>query len=297
MNRHPLASATAIMTTAALVFSAMALLVKGVAARLPGPEIALLRFAAGLIAVVVAGTTRVKLRPRNWRGLFWRGAFGGCAVLCYFLAIEHLTVGMATLLNYTAPVFAALFAWALLGEHIGRHTLGALSVTTSGVAMVLVGSAPAGSLGLGRWQLVGILSSILSGAAIATIRQVRRTDGAWEIFAAFCAAGVVTTSLPAARHWVAPTGREWALLAAVGATSVTAQLLMTHALRDLPAAVSGVLLQLTPAATLVMGFLVFGERPRGLAIAGAALTLMGVSWGAWAAAAPRRLQPVPPEDP
>jgi drug/metabolite transporter (DMT)-like permease len=295
MNRHPLASATARMTCAALLFSVMALLVKGVAARLPGPEVALLRFAVGLAAVGVA-TTHIRMRPHNWRGLFWRGAFGGSAVLCYFLAIEHLSVGMATLLNYTAPVFAALWAWAFLGEHIGRHTIGALAVTSCGVGLVLVGNAPPGTLGLGRWQLVGILSSVLSGAAVATIRQVRRTDGAWEIFAAFCVAGLLTTSLPAARHWVTPTPREWVLLLGVGVTSVTAQLLMTHALRDLPAAGAGVLLQLTPAATLVLGALLFGERPHGLAVAGAAITLAGVSWGAWAAAAPRRLQPVPPED-
>src|SRR5437667_460281 len=82
------------------------------------------------------------------------GAFGGAAVLCYFLAIEHLNVGMATLLNYTAPVFTALWAWLFLGERIGRGTLGALALTTSGVALVIVGNAPPGSLGLGTWQIV-----------------------------------------------------------------------------------------------------------------------------------------------
>lgn len=296
MNRHPLASATALMTSAALLFGVMALLAKGAAARLPGPEVAFVRFLVGLTGCGIAAT-RLRLRAHNWRGLFWRGAFGGAAVLCYFLAIEHLTVGMATLLNYTAPVFTALWAWLFLGERIGAGTLGALALTTSGVALVLVGNAPPGRLVVGPWQLVGILSSVLSGAAVATIREVRKTDGSWEIFAAFCVAGALFTGVPALSHWIAPTGREWSMMLGVGVTSLAAQLMMTFALRDLRAAVAGILFQLTPVSTLVLGRVLYDERPVGLAIAGAAVTLVGVSWGAWLAAAPRRVQPVPPEEP
>ncbi len=283
------------MTLAALLLSAMALLVKATAARLPGPEVAFVRFVVGMMACGVAAT-RFRLRAHNWRGLFWRGAFGGTAVLCYFLAIEHLSVGMATLLNYTAPVFTALWAWLFLHEHIGAATIGALATTTTGVALVIAGNAPPGTLGLGRWQLVGVLSSVLSGAAVATIREVRRTDGSWEIFTAFCVAGALFTGVPAARHWVTPTGHEWGLLVGVGLTSVAGQLLMTYALRDLRASVAGVLFQLTPVSTLVFDHFLFGAQPRGLAIVGAAITLAGVSWGAWKAAAPAKLQPVPPED-
>src|SRR5205807_3969954 len=132
-----------------------------------------------------------------------------------------------------------LWAWLFLHERIGRGTLGALAITTSGVGLVIAGNAPPGSVGLGPWQLVGILSSILSGAAVATIREVRKTDGSWEIFAAFCVAGALFTGVPAARHWIAPTGIEWVMMLGVGATSVAAQLMMTHALRDLPAAAAG----------------------------------------------------------
>jgi drug/metabolite transporter (DMT)-like permease len=141
-----------------------------------------------------------------------------------------------------------------------------------------------------------MLSSVLSGAAVATIREVRRTDGSWEIFAAFCVAGALFTGVPAARHWVTPTAREWVLLVAVGLTSLVAQLLMTYALRYIKASVAGVLFQLTPVATLLFDHFLFGSQPRPVAIVGATITLAGVSWGAWKSAAPARLQPVPPEE-
>lgn len=82
-----------------------------------------------------------------------------------------------------------------------------MALATSGVALV-----SGASWGFGRWVLVGALSAVLSGAAVATIREVRRTDGAWEIFAAFCTGGALITGVPALRHWVRPprtSGSSW----------------------------------------------------------------------------------------
>ena len=200
---------------------------------------------------------------------------------------------MATLLNYTAPVFTALWAALFLAEPVGRAALGALAITTVGVGLVIYGNAPPGTLGFGTWQLVGIGSAILSGAAVATIREVRKTDGSWEIFGAFCLVGALITGVPTARHWVQPTSREWGLAIAVGTLSVVAQLLMTYSLRYMRAAVAGIVMQLTPVASLLFGYLLFDERTAGLALGGAAITLAGVSWGAWIAAKPQ----VPVEEP
>jgi drug/metabolite transporter (DMT)-like permease len=275
--------AVAALVSAALVFALMAVVAKLASARLPGPEIAFVRFAVGLVAWGGA-SLRVPMRARNKLGLFLRGAYGGAAVLLYFLAIAHLPVGIATLLNYTAPVFTAIYAAAFLGEGVTRATLGALGLTTIGVALVIAGTAPPGSLGVGPWQLVGIGSAMLSGAAVATIREVRKTDGSWEIFAAFCIAGALITGPPALAQWVRPRPVEWAALVGVGLLSLVAQLLMTHALRYVRAAVGGVIAQLTPVASLALGWLLFEERIGGLALAGAALTLAGVSLGTFLAA-------------
>ena len=48
---------------------------------------------------------------------------------------------------------------------------------------------------------------------------------------------------------------------------------------------------------MVLGRVLYGERPVALAIAGAAVTLVGVGWGAYVSAAPQRVQPVPAEEP
>jgi len=231
------------------------------------------------------------MQARNKLGLFLRGAYGGAAVFFYFLGIAHLPVGIATLLNYSAPIFTAMYAAAFLGEAITLPTLGALAMTSTGVVLVILGTAPAGSVGFGRWQLVAVLSAMLSGAAVATIREVRKTDGSWEIFAAFCAAGAAIAVVPAVKDWVTPRPAEWALLGAVGVTSVIGQLLMTHALRYVRAAVGGIIAQLTPVTSLALGWALLGDRIGLLAGAGAVLTLLGVSVGAYLASG-READPV-----
>ena len=261
-----------------LAFAGMAVLAKLAARQVPGYEVAFVRFAVGC-ACCFAVSRRRPFRAVNKRGLVQRGMLGGLAVLGYFLAIEHLPVGIATLLNYSAPVFTALWAALLFGEPLKARAAVALAITTAGVYFVVRGGQ-VGSASVGLWEIVGAASAVLSGAAVATIREVRRTDGAWEIFAAFCVAGLAITAGPTLAHWRRPDAAEWALLVLVGATSVAAQLAMTWSLRYLRAVEAGIISQLTPVGALAIGALFLGERIGGVALVGAALVLTGVVWGA-----------------
>ena len=274
------ASALAILALSSLAFAVMATIAKAASVRLPGPQVAFVRFLFG-IGACAAIALRRPLRPKNRMGLLWRGVFGGCAVLLYFTAIQHLPVGIATLLNYTAPVFTAMWAALFLAEPLDAPSIGALVTATSGVVLVSLGVSRGSSTGAVRWILVGAVSAVLSGAAVAVIRQVRKTDGAWEIFAAFCAAGALITGIPAVRGWVAPSPREWWLLAAVGASSIAAQMGLTWSMRYVRAAPAGIIQQLTPVGALALGWLIYGDRISALSMLGAFLALVGVSWGAW----------------
>jgi drug/metabolite transporter (DMT)-like permease len=211
-------------------------------------------------------------------------------VLLYFLAIEHLPVGTATLLNYTAPVFTAVFAALFLGERLPGVIAFAMAVTAAGVALVVWGQGRAigGAYG---WQLVALVSSLCSGAAVTSIRAARRTDGTWEVFAMFCLVGVLCTAPSAVQRWRDPTAGEWLLLGGVGLLAVVAQLLMTHALGAVEAAVTGIINELAVVTSIFLGTTLDHEPLPRMSAIGAAITLVGVAWAARVSA---RMEVPPP---
>jgi len=276
-----------------LLFAAMALFAKAASETLSGTEVAFVRSAFGLLVCGLVATRRPFV-ARNRSGLFWRGLSGAIAVYLYFVAIAHLPVGIATLLNYTAPVFTAIWSVIVFGERLDRRSLFALGLTTLGIGFVLRGQAGPGALGVGVYELIGLCGAIISGLSMALIADLRRTDGAWEIFLAFSLGCLLITAPQALAGWRAPSPRAWALLVGMGLFSVSAQLVMTYAMRYVTATLSGVINQMTPIASLLFGWLVFGERFGLLTSVGITLTLLGGSLGAYLASSGRRHARVEP---
>jgi drug/metabolite transporter (DMT)-like permease len=265
------------LVAAALLFGVMAYLAKQTMHEVDGAQSAFVRFAIG--ALVCAGHFVARgAPPRIVRKdlLALRGLFGGLAVLLYFTTMARLPVGTATLLNYTAPVFTATFAAIFLGETLPRLRVIAMVVAGAGVTLVVLGQGRAlgGAYG---WQLVGLASAVCSGVAVTSLRAARRTDGAWEVFLAFCVLGLVCTGPFALAGWRAPSATGWLLLLAVGLVAAAAQVLMTHALGAVEAASAGIIGQLTVVTALLLGHVLDGEPFTGLSIVGATLTIAGVA--------------------
>ena len=56
---------------------------------------------------------------------------------CWAYAVSLIDVGVATVLNYTSPAWAVIFAWPLLGERLNRRKGLALLLTGAGVALIV----------------------------------------------------------------------------------------------------------------------------------------------------------------
>jgi drug/metabolite transporter (DMT)-like permease len=274
------------LIASAFLFGLMAVVARIASRNIPGPEVAMFRFAIGVVAVLGAMVLgRARLRPRRWGWLLLRGIFGGSAVFLYFSAIEHVGAGLATLLNYTAPVWTMLLSWWLLGERPRRSAAVALALTLLGVTCVVGGALR--SVQNGTWALAGVFSAVASGVAVTSIRATRRrgadgsSESAWTVFASFTGFGLLVT-LPAVfgplGHWVMPSPFDWGVLAGVGVLSVAAQMLMTQALEHVTGGTMGIIHQLTVVVAMVCGVLFLGERLTAWSLAGAVLTASGVAW-------------------
>jgi drug/metabolite transporter (DMT)-like permease len=260
------------------MFGAMAFAAKLSSAHLSGSQVAMIRFAIGLMPVLLIPNARRKAFTFGRVDLLlYRGVFGGLSVLCYFLAIEHTSVGVATLLNYTAPLFSGMFSILFIGEKITSRVLLAIPVALLGVYLVVSANGRPGQLlGFGRWELVGFASACFSGAAVTAIRAARRTENSWSVYTSFCAFGLLTTAPFGLMTWKTPHGSEWAALAATAVLSIGAQLLMTFSLRWVDAMTVGVISQVAVLVSMSLGMLFLGDVLAPRAALGAALTLAGV---------------------
>jgi drug/metabolite transporter (DMT)-like permease len=266
------------LVVSAFFFGLMAFLAKLSSARLSGAQVAMLRFAlSSLPFLVVPAFRRASFTFDRIDLLLYRGVFGGLAVLCYFVAIEHIPVGVATLLNYTSPIFSGLFAALFIAEPVRPRVAIPLAIALAGVFLVVRGHATPGELfGFGRWEAVGLASAVLGGAALTAIRVARRTESSWAVYASFSLFGLLATAPFGIWTWRNPTAAEWLLLLAVAAASVAAQLLMTHAFKWVENLTQGVIAQLAVVISMLLGAFVLGEALNALIILGSALTIGGV---------------------
>ncbi len=241
-----------------------------------GGQVTLVRFSFGLAAILGVFLARPgTFRPvRGWL-LASRGAFGAVAALLFFLAIERIPAGEATLLNNTFPIWAVLLSLVLLNERPTIHLAVALAIASAGVFLVVGGGGV--RLGLGRGELLGIASAVVGGAAVTSMRALRATDNAPTIFFAFTVGGVLVSAPYALGSWPG-SWVPWAAALGVGTAAFLAQLLMTEAYGALSVPEAALWQQLTPIASYLWA-LTLGERIGAATLFGVLLGVAGVVYG------------------
>ncbi|HEV2295679.1 MAG TPA: DMT family transporter [Tepidisphaeraceae bacterium] len=135
---------------------------------------AMWRSLAGAVALGVA----VWFAPGRWPRANWMIPTVLVYTAVVALLLAAMTFGTAArgiLLQYTGPIFCAIFAWFFQRRRIGAYTAAALVVAATGIAVMIAG-APAGDGWVG--PTCGLLSGVAFGALILLLEKVNRTgDG------------------------------------------------------------------------------------------------------------------------
>ncbi len=269
--------ARALLFAAGVLFGLSAILVRlATRAGMAGGQVTLVRFALGLAFVIALFRARPgTFRPRRHALLISRGLFGGIAALLYFLAIQRIPAGEATLLNNTFPIWAVVLSFVLLNERPTIHLAIALLVASAGVFLVLGGGQV--SFGLGWGETLGIVSGVFGGAAVTSIRALRATDNAPTIFFSFAVGGFLVALPFGLGPW--PHGAlPWLAAVGVGVSAFAAQLCMTEAYGALDIAEAALWQQLTPIASYLWA-LTLGERIGWPTVIGVLLGVAGIVYG------------------
>jgi drug/metabolite transporter (DMT)-like permease len=200
------------------------------------------------------------------------------------MAMKYLTVSEGTLLVYTMPIWATLFAWPILGKRPSLRDIGALLLGLSGLVVLL----SAHGIAFEPDKLIGIALALASAILFALGGVMTKSPlpiaptalVAWQVGLG-CFPMIFLGLLLEHPNFAAITANGWSVLAymALGPMGIC-YLAWFAALRRLPAATAAIGTLTVPIIGIIAAAIVLGEPlgirealAMGLTLAGVALAL------------------------
>lgn len=265
------------MIGACVLFAVMATSVALAHARSPGLSTfvsSAVRSATNLLLLVAMARGDVRALLGDARPALWvRGFSGGAALITYFAAIEHLSVGEASFLNQTSAVWVVAAAPWTIGERPGLLAWIAVLGSMGGVAL-LAHPRPGEADAVGR--ALGLLSGLCAAGAYLSIRKAAASNRPAVIVFYFTLVSTIASfALIAATGAALPTDPiTWAWLVLAGAAATWAQLVMTEAYRVGNTAAVAAAGAAGPLFTTIGGWLLLGQVPDAAGAVGMAILLV-----------------------
>ena len=235
-------------------------------------EVLFFRAFASLVTCAVLILPRTGLsafRTARLRDHAGRSATQAVAQSLILVAMSLMPLAGAIAINFSAPLFATLFAALWLKEKVGAARWAALLVGFGGV--LLVASPGADSFRLGAMFALG--NAVLYGSVTAAVRGMTMTESTETltlyqmVFLTFFFA----LPLPFAFNW--PTGVDAIVMLVSGVLSGFGQYWWTRALSLAPPAAVGPFYYFSLVWAMIIGFLFWGDRPTSGLLAGSAIVV------------------------
>lgn len=214
------------MVCSALLFTAMSVLVKLMPSQYTVWHLGFIRCFGGMLVLVgVFGHNKNPYKGHNIPLLILRGCTGSIAFFAAVTALRILPISTASVIFYSFPVFAALFAFIIYKERISILQMGCIALVLSGVAVLFDFELTGNIYG----QIMALAGGLFAGLTVTLIRSLREKNGPVIIYLYFCTMGSIFTIPKFIFEPVIPsTSLEWIMIIAIILTSVVAQLLMNQ---------------------------------------------------------------------
>ncbi len=162
-------------------------------------------------------------QPKNQ---IYRIVTNSIAILLFFYGLSISPLSLATVLNFTAPIFTVIFAVIFLKEKLTTHRLISLLLGFIGVMCVL---RPDLSLNLGG--LLVLLSSLVWASSLIFIKKLTKTDSAVTI-SLYAGVGMMPATFAAAYPYLEEINFvQFLFILFIAVSGTTAQTLLNSALK------------------------------------------------------------------
>ncbi len=223
-----------------------------------------------LLVILIVGRQPVRVPAQMMGRLVALGLAMTSAQFTYYLTISLTNVSTALFLQYTAPVFVALYAWTATREPITPLRGGAILLAITGSYFLVTGGGGIRLHPLG--MLSGFLSAVAFGLYAILGRGRIQQVGSWTMLLYALGSGAVVWSLivpPWNAYLAGHQPVEWALFGfiVVFATILPFGLFL-YGLRHITASLASLTATLEPVVGSTAAFLILRESMAPVQIAG-----------------------------
>jgi len=263
----------AFMLAATVMYSASTALSKWQVATYSFAEVLFIRTFASLIVVSLLILPRFGLavfRTRRLRDHVGRSVTQTLAQSMILIALSLMPIAGAVAINFSAPLFATLFAALWLKEKVGRARGAALVVGFLGV--VLVASPGADSFRTGA--LFAIANAVLYGSVTAAVRGMSSTESAQTLtmYQMLFMLVFFVLALPIfGFSW--PADKDATAMFVGGVFNGFGQYWWTRSLSLAPPAAVGPFYYFSLVWAMVLGFVFWGDMPTLPLLAGSTIVV------------------------
>jgi len=216
-----------------------------------------------------------EIRKCGRKGLFCASAFA-ISTLGFVVGMKNTAAGNVLVILNTAPVIAAVIAWAVWKETLPLRTWVVILVCVTGATFMAVGE-------FGKGDPLGLLMAVVAATALASNLNVARSkpDSDMSVMLMF---GALALAVVAAVFGGAqmPSGRDFFFIALLCLVFLpTACILIQIGPRYIPAAEVSLMLLLETVLGSFLVWLFLGEVPPKLSLVGGVIVFSALAAHGW----------------
>ncbi|MEM8578692.1 MAG: DMT family transporter [Pseudomonadota bacterium] len=206
-----------------------------------------------------------------------RTGSGAAGLALTVAAVQVIPLADATAISFLSPVFGMFFAILFLRERVGPWRWLAAGIALAGM-LVLLRPAP-GQFEAGALFALG--AAVVFGFELIVIKQLTRRENPFSILIVNNIVGVCMMSVLVLWVWQAPSGPQWAMMAALGLMMAVAQTCFINGMARADASFVAPFSYGTLIFAALYDALFYGVIPDAVTLIGATIIIAGALLLAW----------------
>jgi len=247
---------------------------------IPAIELSFFRFLFGfLITLFYIIHKRKSIKTVKSLHVYMRAVFNTIAVILFFIGVEYSSISKANLLNMTYPVFVFLIAPFINNEKASKEYLIYLIMTGAGIYLTMVpsGSNLMTSGVLNQGDIAALLSGIVAGFAITTLREARKYNHSYVIVFYLMLIGTVINGIMIIPVFVMPHGIFIFYIFLCALFSYIGQYYITEGYKHIDATPGALISATRIIFAVALGYILFAEEVTFRIVLGSILIMISIT--------------------